>query len=279
MNVIYEPKGKAREYSPLALNYYQGCNHGCLYCYVPDIQHRTRDDYQADVRVRPGILNKLRADLQNNQVCDQVLLSFAGDPYCQANEEHKITRQVLSLLLAFRVPTAILTKGGHRLLADLDILQKFKDEGIPIKVGATLAFTDEADREKWEPGATELPDRLDALAQVKELGIRTWASLEPVVDPEQSLEIIQLSLGVVDEYKLGKLNNVHPEIQKAIDWTAYTRKALDILHCQRPPVGIYVKKDLREATRGIEYSQDERTMDASALRGAGVAKQEQESLL
>ena len=34
MSVIYEPKGKAREYSPLALNLYLECQHGCKYCYA-----------------------------------------------------------------------------------------------------------------------------------------------------------------------------------------------------------------------------------------------------
>ena len=37
---IYEPSGAAREYSPLALNYIKGCDHGCLYCYVPKIMKR-----------------------------------------------------------------------------------------------------------------------------------------------------------------------------------------------------------------------------------------------
>jgi DNA repair photolyase len=33
--VIYEPKGKAGEYAPLALNLYAGCSHGCTYCFAP----------------------------------------------------------------------------------------------------------------------------------------------------------------------------------------------------------------------------------------------------
>lgn len=42
---IYEPKGRAREYSPLALNYYKGCTHGCRYCYVPNMIGRFNSSY------------------------------------------------------------------------------------------------------------------------------------------------------------------------------------------------------------------------------------------
>lgn len=35
MNVVYEPRGRAREYSELAYNLYRGCTHGCRYCYAP----------------------------------------------------------------------------------------------------------------------------------------------------------------------------------------------------------------------------------------------------
>lgn len=39
MRIIYEPKGRAREYANLAANLYSGCIHGCVYCYVPQFLH------------------------------------------------------------------------------------------------------------------------------------------------------------------------------------------------------------------------------------------------
>ncbi len=38
--LIYVPKGRAREYSPLALNLYRGCEHRCSYCYCPRIDRQ-----------------------------------------------------------------------------------------------------------------------------------------------------------------------------------------------------------------------------------------------
>lgn len=36
MSLIYEPRGRAREYAALALNTYTGCSHGCQYCFAID---------------------------------------------------------------------------------------------------------------------------------------------------------------------------------------------------------------------------------------------------
>ena len=55
MSVIYEPKGKAREYSPLALNLYLDCSHGCKYCYAPAIQ-RQGDGYYTVASPRTNII-------------------------------------------------------------------------------------------------------------------------------------------------------------------------------------------------------------------------------
>ena len=52
MSQIYEPRGRAREYSPLALNYFTGCDHGCQYCYVQPMMSRFRAGYNHnDVKI------------------------------------------------------------------------------------------------------------------------------------------------------------------------------------------------------------------------------------
>ena len=43
--VVYEPRGKAREYSPLAANLYSGCSHQCKYCYAPATLHKTKEKF------------------------------------------------------------------------------------------------------------------------------------------------------------------------------------------------------------------------------------------
>ena len=57
-SVIYEPRGKAREYSPLAVNLYFGCGHRCEYCYAPSFLHKTDKEF-CEPEPRADILEKI----------------------------------------------------------------------------------------------------------------------------------------------------------------------------------------------------------------------------
>ncbi|MBA7665696.1 hypothetical protein ES703_73770 [subsurface metagenome] len=177
MAMIYEPKGRAREYSPLALNIYSKCDHNCRYCYVPLLQRRRGNEL--NVRPRQYILETLRREARRHSFGSQVLLCFSGDPYCIADEKYRTTREVLKILLENNVTVAILTKGGERCLRDLDLFYEFKS----IKVGATLTFIEEKDSRHWERNASLPKERIGVLERLQENGIKTWVSLEPVIDP------------------------------------------------------------------------------------------------
>ena len=245
MSVIYEPRGKAREYSPLALNLYMGCPHKCLYCYGPSCLQRKREDYFQVPEPRKNILENLKKQLEKERPTQQVLLSFIGDPYGRASDDNEVTRSVLEVFLDKKTPAAILTKGGTRCLKDMELFKRF---GEHIQVGATLTLHDLEDSEKWESGAAKPEDRLDALRELHKAGIKTFASFEPVVDPEQSLMLMRDGLDIIDTFKIGKINN-YGGLDKEIDWTDFLQRALRILR----PAGkrIYIKHDLREAAPSI----------------------------
>ncbi|MBA7477124.1 hypothetical protein ES707_12522 [subsurface metagenome] len=253
--VIYKPKGRAREYSPLALNVYTGCDHGCKYCYVPGLLHKTRESLREDVRPRPDLVQQVGREAGRLAGEDQVLLCFTGDPYCRADLEYQATRNVLEILLSNRIPVTILSKGGSRCLRDLDLFTKF---GESIKVGATLTFLSEADSRRWEPDAAPVGDRLEALETLHENGVRTWVSFEPVIDPDQTLELLKCTMGYVDEFKLGKINN-YAGLDADIHWPAFLEQAVRILREAGRP--FYVKHDLRKRCPEIRLSEQEQDQD------------------
>lgn len=255
MKVIYTPAGKAREYSPKALNIYMSCSHHCEYCYAPNCIHTDRESYYRNPEPRKDIARMLEMDIRENGAPkEQVLLSFIGDVYCETADHNKATRDCLEILAKHQVPTAILTKGGDRCLRDLDLFKKFR----AIQIGTTLTFDNDQDSLKWESGAATPDERIRMLLQLHNEGIRTFASFEPVIDPEQSLNLMAATLSIVDVYKVGKLNN-YKGLDKKIDWTDFLRRALEILR----PSGkeIYIKYDLRENAKEIRLTPEEMDPD------------------
>ena len=77
--------------------------------------------------------------------------------------------------------------------------------------------------------------------KAKSMGIMTWASLEPVIEPEQSLEIIRRAHGYVDLFKVGTLNH-HPRARE-IDWHKFAADAVRLL--RELNCSYYIKDDLR----------------------------------
>lgn len=255
MKTIYEPKGKAREYSPLALNLYLRCNHGCKYCYAASIM-RDRD-FASIAAPRKGVIDALAKELAKDAPKEQVLLSFIGDVYAETVDDNKTTRAALELLMEHRVPVAILTKAGKRCLKDLDI---FKDFGSHIQVGATLTFYDDDKSCEWEPNAALPIERLEMLKTLHDAGVPTFVSMEPVIDAEESLKLIRATLedDSVDIYKIGKLNN-YRGLDKLVDWEDFLTRALEMIRPAKKRV--YVKADLRRAAPGVMLYGNEVLMD------------------
>jgi DNA repair photolyase len=256
MGVIYEPKGRAREYSPLALNLYSGCDHGCKYCYMPNILYKDRESFKI-VKMKEGIIDKLEKESKKYAYSNkQVLLSFSGDPYCKANEIYNITKYALKILYENRIPVSILTKGGTRALRDMDIFKMFDEH---IQIGATMTFYDEKLSLQWEPGAAKPYDRIEMLKVLNDAGIKTWVSLEPVIDVNETLKLIKHLVPFVDIFKIGKINNFQG-IDKKINWNDFLKDAINILRTNKKR--FYVKKDLRDCAYKIKLNESEIIQDA-----------------
>lgn len=238
MSMIYEPKGQAREYFPLACNIYAGCDHGCTYCYAPAVTRKSRERFHA-VRPRPDFLKKLQAQVTKEPGEDRiVLLSFTCDPYCNLDSELAITHEAIKILKEGGYRVQILTKGGSRARRDFYMLDA--RDGFAV----TLTTLDEAESAQWEPHAALPKDRISSLSDAKFLtGAFTWVSLEPVINPEMALSIIRHTHEFTDVYKIGKLN-YDSEYADQIDWVAFAESAIE--QCEQLGARYYIKESLHE---------------------------------
>lgn len=236
MSYIYEPKGKAGEYGEYALNLYEGCTHGCKYCYVPAIRRKTPEVYHDHAIERYFRWDALEEEIRLLKG-QSLFLCFTCDPYQPLNDGANYTRRIIKMCHENGVVVTILTKGGKRSEFDLKFLA---EKPALSNYGATLTFLDDGDSSAWEPGAALPEERMDMLRRAHKLGIPTWASLEPVIDPVQSLAIIDYCHEFVDVFKVGKWN--HDVRANAIDWKAFGQEAVRLL--KGYGINYYIKKDL-----------------------------------
>lgn len=269
MAAIYEPTGAAREYSPLALNYIKGCDHGCVYCYVPKMMKRFNAGYvHSDVYIKEeeSLIKEITKSAKKFKNSErQVFLSFLTDPYSHFNNDTKLTRRVLKILLEHNIPVSILSKGGKNLLQDLDIFKLF---GNNIQIGGSLTFTNNEDSLKWEKNAALPKERFEILKIMHDNGIKTWASMEPVIYPEQSLEIMEITSSYIDAYKIGKLNHFKKHEDK-FDWTKFLTDSVSIMRKHNKQ--FYIKKDLLAYKSTDLFLNDyEMDMDYLAIKNSNV---------
>ena len=242
MKVVYEPKGGAREYAELALKTYTGCEHACSYCFAPGVMRCDRAKYHSLVKPRIESIKKwfehdckLMQDRGDNR---RVHMSFISDPYPEMEKELHLTRYCIETAMKYGVKMNVLTKGRYDVVRpDFGLMKEAETH-----FGVTCAFSDDSVRTLWEPGASSVQDRVRLLREAHDLGIYTWVSMEPVIDPYQAIEFFKRNCKNVNLWKVGKLN-YHPHA-KTVDWVKFRT---DFVSCADKIGAEYIlKKSLTE---------------------------------
>jgi hypothetical protein len=140
--------------------------------------------------------------------------------------------------------------GGHRLLVN---------GGKNLCVGFTLTGRDDL-----EPNASTNQQRVEAMAKVKDYGVHTFASIEPVIDLDESLDMVKATLGFCDVYKIG-LESGHKHNKKPITLDGIVKFVDDVQKVvaeKSPKARIYWKDSITSKVNGlIRYSSQ--VVDAS----------------
>lgn len=160
-----------------AINPYLGCEHGCVYCYARFMlkMGHMGDEWGSFVDVKVNALERLRAEAPRKSR-GVVLLSSVTDPYQPLERKFELTRGALRILLDHQYPVDILTK-SDLVLRDLDLLGKFDD----CEVGLTITTYNDDVRRVFEPRASPIRARLDALKKLRGSGIDTYVFLGPLL--------------------------------------------------------------------------------------------------
>jgi DNA repair photolyase len=243
-NAIYEPRGAAAEYAPLACNLYRGCGHGCKYCYAPACLRVGREEF-AKPAPRPGILTALAKDAEKLRAAGDkraVLLCFTCDPYQPIEVECQLTRQAIEILGQAGLAIRALTKAPCLAMRDLDLMRQYH-----VEFGVSLVWHDDDRRKEWEPHAESVYERKLALREAAAAGLSTWVSMEPVIYPAEALAVLREIAGKVGIVKIGKINHDKAR-EAAVDWRQFTQRATDI--CQAVGQAYYIKNDLMRACGG-----------------------------
>ncbi|WP_452602814.1 PA0069 family radical SAM protein [Pontimicrobium sp. MEBiC06410] len=192
-----------------SLNPYQGCEHGCIYCYARNSHeywgYSAGLDFERRILVKkdaPKLLEQLLK--KKSWKAHPIVMSGNTDCYQPAEREFKITRQCLEVFLKYKHPVSIITKNAL-ILRDLDVLKELAKDNL-ISVNLSITSLSENTRRILEPRTTTSKKRLETIKILSENNIPVNVMLAPIIPSINSHEILPLAK-TVSEY--GALSIAH----------------------------------------------------------------------
>ena len=167
-----------------SVNPYQGCEHGCIYCYARPthefLGYSAGTDFESKIVVKHNAAELLRQTFTNaNWKPETISLSGNTDCYQPAERKFKLTRELLKVCLEFKNPVAIVTKNAL-VLRDLDILQELQKYNL-IQVTTSITSTNEKLRLQLEPRTSTYADRFKILEILNQHQIPTGILNAPII--------------------------------------------------------------------------------------------------
>ena len=167
-----------------SINPYQGCEHGCIYCYARP-SHSYLDlspglDFETQIFYKPNAAARLLAEWQKpGYECKPITIGANTDPYQPAEKSLKITRQLLQLFVEYRHPVNIITK-SHLVCRDLDLLADLASDNLCSIAMSIPTMNDELKR-IMEPRVPAAKSRLKAAQEQIQAGVPVSLLLAPVI--------------------------------------------------------------------------------------------------
>lgn len=184
-----------------SINPYQGCEHGCIYCYARP-SHAWLDlspglDFETRLFAKPEAATLLRAELARPGYQVSVINIGANtDPYQPIEREWRITRSLLEVMCDTRHPVTLITKSAL-VLRDLDLLSELAQQQL-VRVMVSVTTLDAGLARAMEPRASAPHRRLKAIAGLRAAGIPVGVLMAPVIPFINDAEIEQVLAAVAE---------------------------------------------------------------------------------
>lgn len=225
--------------SDFSVNPYQGCEHGCSYCYARPTHeywgYGAGLDFESVILIKKNAPALLR-EAFNKKSWKGASLMISGNTDCYQPAERKfqITREMLKVCRTYNNPVSIITK-NDLVLRDIDILAPMAEKHIAA-INISLNTLDEGFRRKLEPRTASVKNRLRAIEELTEAGIPVNVLMAPIIPGLNSHEVFTLMKEVSERgarsagYIIARLNGPLQELFSEWLETHYPDRKDKVLH-------------------------------------------------
>lgn len=198
-----------------SLNPYQGCEHGCAYCYARNSHeywgYSAGTDFEDTILYKPRAPQLLEALFQQPRwKPEPIMLSGNTDCYQPLEKKLQITRQLLKVFAKYRHPLGIITKNSL-IQRDIDILRQLNEQQL-LRVSISLTSLGEQLRRVLEPRTATVQKRLQTIELLAQNDIPTQVMAAPLIPGLNSHEVMELGKAASDagarnlQYTMVRLN-------------------------------------------------------------------------
>lgn len=199
-----------------SLNPYQGCEHGCIYCYArPTHEYwgfSAGLDFEKKIIVKSNAAELLEKEITAKNYQPRPLM-FAGntDIYQPVERKTQITRRILEVMLKYKHPVGLITKNSL-ILRDLDILEELAKYDL-THVSLSITSLREETRRLLEPRTASVKSKLNVIKTLTEKGVPVNVMMAPLIPAINTEEIPELLKTVADHgavsahYTIVRLND------------------------------------------------------------------------
>jgi DNA repair photolyase len=208
-----------------SMNPYQGCEHGCIYCYARNTHeywgYSAGLDFERKIIVKQNVRELLEKEFsKKNWQPFPIMLSGNTDCYQPVERQFKITRSILETCLKFKHPVGVITKNSL-VLRDVDVLKQLAELNL-VHVMVSITGTDEKIRMMLEPRTSTYKNRFKILNELSKNKIPCGVMVAPIIPGLNIQEIPSVIKEAAENgatsagYTIVRLNGAIGEIFK--DW-------------------------------------------------------------